>query len=175
MNFTFDDVKRITEDVNLDGDFYKWLHEVWNFYIEPQKLNNCETNYDIIGFYRLISGLCKLYKGVSGRLFGDDYVDLDEYVNIDYALLFKDFGYSGNSEDDLRELVSDFVHEYGFKEVQKCLVKANTSLIFASIYYSLDFEDFSFANDVSEVLDCILNEVDADKMTAFEWLKEILG
>ncbi len=175
MIFSYKDVENITEDVLLDGDFKNWLHEVWSFYIEPARLNVCGTVYDIIGFYRLISGLCGLYKGFCCVL--EDYgcVDTEVCVDIDYKPLVKDFGYSGSCGDALEEYIFEIVHENGFSEVRKCLAKAGVDTVFASLYYSVGFEDFSFSDNFKTVLNSIMNEVTADKMAAYEWLREVLG
>lgn len=175
MVFSYKEVENITEDVLLDGDFKNWFHEVWSFYIEPAKLNVCGTIYDIIGFYRLISGLCRLYKGFCCVLNDDDYIDFEVFVDIDYKPLFKDFGYDGSCEDTLEEYVFDIIHENGFSEVRKCLAKAGVDTVFASLYYSVGCEDFSFSDNFNIVLNSIMNEVTADKMSAYEWLREVLG
>lgn len=174
MTFTYEDVQRIVSDVSPDGDFDGWLREIWNF-IERDKRNVCYTDYEIIGFYRLISGLCKLY-GRFGEVWnGGDEDCCEVYLDIDYAPLLKYADYAEDSEEDLKDYIRLLINEDGFSEVRSLLSGVGTNKIFASIYYSMGCEDFSFTDDFDTALDCILNEVTADKMAAYEWLREILG
>lgn len=173
MTFTYEDVQRIVSDVSPDGDFEAWLREIWNF-IERDKRNVCYTDYEIIGFYRLISGLCKLYGGFCGVwIGGDEYYEV--YLDIDYAPLLKYAEYAEDSEEDLKDYIRLLINEDGFSEVRSLLSGAGTNKIFASIYYSMGCEDFSFTDDFDTVMDSIMNDVTADKMAAYEWLREILG
>lgn len=173
MTFTYEDVQRIVSDVSPDGNFDTWLREIWNF-IERDKCNVCRSNYEIIGFYRLISGLCRLYGGFVEVWNGcEEYYEV--YLDIDYQPLLKYAEFVEDSEEDLKDYIRLLINEDGFSEVRSLLSGVGTDKIFASIYYSMDYEDFSFTDDFDTVMDCIMNDVTADKMAAYEWLKEILG
>lgn len=173
MTFTYEDVQRIVADVSPDGDFNAWLHEIWNF-IEHGKRNVCDTNYEIIGFYRLISGLCKLYGGFCEVWNGcEEYYEV--YLDIDYLPLLKYVEFAEDSEEDIKDYIRILINENGFSEVRSLLSGVGTNKIFASIYYSMGYEDFSFTDDFDTVMDSIMNDVTADKMAAYEWLREILG
>lgn len=177
MTFTLQDALRVTEDVSLDGDFKSWFTEVWNFYVEPARLNVWSTGYELIGIYRLIRGLCALYGGFYNVLndCGEDNIAVWlDFSDDDYKPILGGMGYPEECEEYLKELVDNTVSEYGFNEVRRCLAKAGSDMIFASLYYAAEFEDFSFSNNFDDVLDSILNDVTADKMTAYEWLKGIL-
>lgn len=173
MKFTYEDVKKITSDVSPDGDFETWLHEIWGF-VEHDRRNVCGTSYEIIGFYRLISGLCKLYGGF-GEVWNGGYEDYEVWLDIDYAPLLEYAEFGEDSEEDLKEYIRSIIDENGFSEVRSLLSRVGTDKIFASIYYSLECEDFSFTDNFDTVMDCIMNEVTADKMAAYDWLSNILG
>lgn len=178
MTFTLQDALRVTENVTLDGDFHSWLREVWNAYIEPARLNVWDTGYELIGIYRLIRGLCALYGGFYNVLNDCGYDNIAVWLDLaddDYKPVLSGMGYPADCEEYLKELINNTISEYGFNEVCNCLVKADCDRVFASLYYASEFEDFSFADDFDDVLDSILNEVTADKMAAYEWLKGILG
>lgn len=178
MTFTLQDALRVTEDVSLDGDFEAWLREVWNFYVEPARLNVWSTGYELIGIYRLIRGLCALYGGFYNVLndCGEEDIDVRfDLADNDYKPILSGLGYPADCEEYLKEFVNNMVSEYGFNEVRHCLAKVGCDRIFASLYYASEFEDFSFDDDFDNILDSILNDVTADKMTAYEWLKETLG
>ena len=73
------------------------------------------------------------------------------------------------------DYIRSIINEPGFSEVCSLLSRVGTDKIFASIYYSLCYEYFSFTNNFDTVMNCIMNEITADKMAAYEWLKGILG
>ena len=97
MKFTFEDVRRIVSDVSPDGDFKVWLRGIWQF-IERDKRNVCSSNYEIIGFYRLVGGLCRLYGEFVNVYDGCDYDDYDVYLDIDYEPLLKYADFDEDSE-----------------------------------------------------------------------------
>ena len=66
------------------------------------------------------------------------------------------------------------ITENDFSEVRDLFAGINKNVIFASLYCCLNYEDFSFDDDKA-VIDEILNDVDADKMSAYSWLCEELG
>ena len=174
MTFTFEDVRRIVSDMSPDGDFESWLRGIWMF-VERGKRNVCESNYEIIGFYRLIGGLCRLYGGFVNVWNDSGNDDYDVYLDIDYEPLLRNADFDEDSENYLKEFICSIVDEPGFSEVSSLLSGVGTDKIFASIYYSLGYEDFSFTNDFDMVMNCIMNDITADKMAAYEWLKGILG
>lgn len=177
MIFSYQDALRVTKDVSLDGDFQGWLREVWNAYIEPARLNVWSTGYELIGVYRLIRGLCALYGGFYNVLndCGEDNIEVWlDLSDDDYKPILSGMGYPEKCEEYLKELIDNTVSEYGFSEVRRCFAKAGCDRVFASLYYAAEFEDFSFNDDFDDVLDSILNDVTADKMAAYKWLKGIL-
>lgn len=178
MTYTVNDALRVTDGLSLDGDFQYWLREVWDFYIEPARLNICNTNYDIIGFFRLIRGLGGLYGEFYNVLndCGEDNIEVWlELDNDDYMQMLSGMGYPEPSEEYLKEYIDELIAEYGWREVRSLFSKAGCDRIFASLYYASEFEDFSFGDNFDDVLDSILNDVTADKMKAYDWLKQILG
>lgn len=178
MTYTVNDALRVTDSLSLDGDFHYWLREVWKFYIEPARLNVCDTNYDIIGFFRLIRGLCGLYGGFYNVLNDCGWDNIEVFLDLDYddyMYMLSGMGYSKPSEEFLMEYIDELISEYGWREVRSCFSKAGCDKIFTSLYYASECEDFSLGDDFDDVLDSILNDVTADKMKAYEWLKKILG
>lgn len=173
MKFTFEDVKKIAYDMTPDGDFEGWLQALWAF-IEHDRRNVCSTSYEIIGFYRLIYGLCKLYGGFVNVYCGGDE-DYGFYLEIDYEPLLKYAEFSEDSEEDIKEYIRMLVEENDFSEAAALLSSLGTDKVFVSIYFAMGYEDFSFADSDDEVICDILNELDGDKMTAYSWLKNILG
>ena len=172
MTYTIDDALRVTDNVLLDGDFQCWLREVWNFYIEPARFNVCDTNYDAIGFFRLIRGLCGLYGGFYNVLNDCGYENIGVYLELDYTdyrHILSGMGYPESSEEYLMEYIDVLISEYGWMEVRSCLSNAGCDRIFASLYYASECECFTF----DDVLYSILNDVTINKMRAYEWIKEI--
>lgn len=175
MKFTYGDVERIVDDISFDGKFNEWLFGIWEYFIEPSKRFVCGNALEIIGFYRLISGLCKLYGGFCNMLnsCGDD--ECDVYLDIDYGPLLEYAEVDEENEDGVKDYIRALIDQNSFSEVRTLLEKAGTDKLFASLYFAAEYEDFSFSSGFDDAFDSIMNEPNADKMAAYEWLKGIFG
>lgn len=179
MTFTFDDLERIIEDGNFEGAHRDWFREIWNI-VERRKLNRCSGRFEIIRFYRLAYQLCALYFGFTNVYF--DCGAPDEfliYLDIDYAPMLDGADFDAPDDPDCEESLENYIlsliTEQGFGDVRELFAGISGSVVFASLYYCLNYEKFSFDDDHTRVMDEIVNEVDADKLSAYEWLGGVLG
>ncbi len=170
MTFTFHDLERIIDDGQFDGSHLDWFREVWRI-IERRGLNKRSGRFDIIRFYRLVYQLCALYFGFTNVLNGCDPDDFLIYLDVDYSQILDSEECDSDSEESVKDYIMSLITESDFSEVRNLFLGINRNIIFASLYYSLNFEKFSFEDDKT-VLDEILNDVDTDKMSAYTWLCE---
>lgn len=172
--FTFDDLERMIDDCNFEGAYLDWFREIWKM-VEKHNLNRRSGYFDTIRFYRLAHQLCALYLGFTNVLFdwGSPY-DLDIYLDIDYTQVFDSREYDEDCVESVREHIMSLIEEENFLELEELFRGVNRGILFASLYYCLNSEKFSFDED-KEALDEILNDIDPDKMTAYTWLCEELG
>lgn len=174
MVFSFEDLERIIEDGQFDGAHTDWFREIWKI-VEKRGLNKRSGKFDIIRFYRLTYQLCALYFGFTNVLLDcgspDDFLI---YLDIDYTKILDSEEYDPDSIESIEDYIKSLITENSFSEVREMFSGVSRSVIFASLYYCLNYEDFSFDED-KVALDEILNDVDGDKMTAYEWLCGELG
>ncbi len=173
MTFTLNDLEKIIEDGQFDGAHRDWFREIWRI-VERRGLNKRSGRFDIIRFYRLVYQLCALYFGFTNVLNDCSPDEFLIYLDVDYSQILDREECDPDSEEDLKDYIMSLITENDFSEVQDLFSEINTGIIFASLYYSLNFERFSFEDD-NTVLDEILNDVDADKMSAYTWLCELFG
>lgn len=172
--FTFDDLERIIEDGQFDGAHTDWFREIWKI-VEKRGLNKRSGQFDVIRFYRLVYQLCALYFGFTNVLLDCGYPDeFLIYLDVDYAPIIESGEYDPDCVDSIKEYIMSLIEEYDFSEVRELFLGINRSMIFASLYYCLNFEKFTFEED-DAALSEIVNDVDPDKMKAYEWLCGELG
>lgn len=174
MVFNFGDLERIIDDGMFDGSHLDWFREIWRI-IERRGENKCAGRFEIIRFYRLVYQLCALYFGFTNVWNGSAPDEFMIYLDVDYSPLITPDDLDGSENDDeLKDYIMSLITEEGFSEVRELFSDIDISIVFASLYYSINYETFQF-EDNDTVLDEILNEVDADKMSAYDWLREELG
>ena len=174
MTFTYDNAVKIIADISLDGDFEAWFAEIWHL-IERDRCNVCQTRLEIIRFYKLVYDLCALYASFANVWYGFDTDEYLIYLDIDFKPILDRDTIDEDGDGYAKDLVYLLVNEGGYGEAARFLSVQGTDVVFASLYFALGCEDFSIDMDFDDVFDSILNEVDVDKMKAYEWLKEILG
>lgn len=173
MTFTFEDLERIIDDGMFEGEHSDWFREIWRI-VERRGMNRCSGRFEIIRFYRLVYQLCALYFGFTNVLSGSAPDEFLIYLDVDYSQLLDSDECDPDSEEDVKSYIMSLITESDFPEARELFSGISRSVIFTSLYCCLNSEKFSF-EDEKNVLDEVLNYVDADKMSAYSWLCGELG
>ena len=187
MRLSFDDVKNIIGDTieYFDGNPEIWLRMIWAL-IEKNNMNFYDSKVDKICTLTRVYSMCWIYSNFSA-VFYDTYSDIID-MDIDYSTLAETDDYTCDDvfdcqDDDLRLTVETYLKNIictseNVSEIFGLLAEElGISKTFASLYYSLQYSQFSDDeyDDEAEIYDEILNNVSADKSAAYEWLDSYMG
>lgn len=149
-----------------DGEFEAWLREVWS-----RQKHAVSGKTSAVSQYRLLYGLAWVYANFANVLF-DFNEEEDIYISPDYSVF--EFPET-EDEDSFKDYIREMIAEQPFSEAREYLNKFGVDRVFESLYGCLNPKVLDDSDDFDAAEDEILNNVDADKASAYSWLSEFLG
>lgn len=151
MKLKCSDALKITADFSKhsDGNCELWIRGVW-LLIKEHRLNECQSDLELLRFYALLYGACRVYATFSDLITDTNFND-DIYLDIDYqpfTMFEKDSENAGYIKEYISNVISEESNIGHFFDLLRTTM--NSSKVFAVLYYAYHYQQFSLEDFESD-------------------------